>query len=94
MSRSRKAPEPAAVQAPACAPETPSVPLIEDGWSDLDPAPDAPETPAADPWWEVTAPEHGLPRREIQAPTAEVAKERYLISLNLRTVKPTIKRVQ
>jgi hypothetical protein len=46
-----------------------------------------------DPWWEVTCPEFGLPRRMVQAATAEVAAHLYKQAYNVRRPKPTVKRI-
>lgn len=46
------------------------------------------------PWWEVSCPEFGLPRRDVQAPTAEVAATLYNQSFNLRRPVPTVKRLE
>lgn len=84
-------------------------PSAEDYEAELDAAPIAEAQPATldlpnedltpppvcqDPLWEVSCPEHGLPRLRVQAPTAEVAEERYRQQLRVRRPRLTVRKME
>lgn len=72
-------------------------PHVGQNWTppaDTGPNPDLTPLPVSpDPWWEVSCPEFGLPRRDVQAPTAEVAEILYKQAFNVRRPKPTVRRL-